>query len=79
MASGLAVISTKVGAVPTMVSDKNGWLINPGDKRELQGAIEEAISTLAPALDAKKIKSLDLAKENFTWDKVVKNTLDQIS
>lgn len=39
MACGKAVISTKVGAIPEVVKDKNGTLIEPGDKDELISTI----------------------------------------
>ncbi|MBU1147284.1 MAG: glycosyltransferase [Candidatus Omnitrophica bacterium] len=40
MASGLPVISTKVGAIPETVEDGiNGFLVNPGEKQELAAKI----------------------------------------
>lgn len=41
MASGKAVISTTVGAIPELVCEEGGILIEPGDVRALAGAIEK--------------------------------------
>lgn len=41
MAAGKAVISTSVGAVPELVSEENGFLLEPGDVRGLAEAIEK--------------------------------------
>jgi glycosyltransferase involved in cell wall biosynthesis len=43
MAVGLPVISTRVGAIPEVIDNqKNGWLIEPGDKTELKKIITYA-------------------------------------
>lgn len=39
MASGNAIISTKVGSIPEIVSAENGILIDPGDRVALENAI----------------------------------------
>jgi glycosyltransferase involved in cell wall biosynthesis len=45
MAYGKAVISTKVGSIPDLVEHKrNGWLVNAGNKKEIQTAIEALIN-----------------------------------
>ena len=41
MACGKAIISTKIGAIPEVVSEENGLLIDPGDVNELSNAIIE--------------------------------------
>lgn len=41
MASGKAIISTNVGAIPEVVTSDNGILINPGDVKSLENAIIE--------------------------------------
>ena len=79
MASGLAIIATDVGAVSTMVSDENGWLIPAADKQALKQAIIEAINIDAKLLHQKKETSLRLVKENYTWDTIIRTTIDKIS
>lgn len=41
LASGCAIITTRVGAIPEVFDDKNGALIEPGDKKALIQAISE--------------------------------------
>jgi glycosyltransferase involved in cell wall biosynthesis len=66
MACGLAIIATNVGAINTMVSSKNGWIIEPNDKIELETTIQKAIND--SDLISKKQHSLHLMKTQFNWD-----------
>ncbi len=77
MASGLAIIATNVGAISSMVSNKNGWLIEPLNQEQLNIAISEALtcSTLA----SKKQNSLELVKTQFNWDIISLKTIEAIS
>lgn len=77
MASGLAIIATNVGAVAAMVSDKNGWLIEPANKIQLEAAINDAIST--KDLISKKEASLQLVLSTFNWDIIAQKTIEAIS
>lgn len=76
MACGLAVIATDVGAVSAMVSDKNGWLIEPGNKKKLEDAFKQAMDS--KDLDLKKENSIRLVQSEFNWDVISKKTLDVI-
>lgn len=40
MACGKPVISSFMGAIPEVISENNGWLIQPGDKNELSECIK---------------------------------------
>lgn len=42
MAYGIPNISTRVAAIPEVISDKNGYLIYTGDKKALKEAILES-------------------------------------
>lgn len=79
MASGLAIIATDVGAVNTIVSVENGWLIPPANKQALKKAMIEAIALDAKVLHWKKKTSLRMVKEHFTWGKIIKTTMDIIN
>ncbi|MEJ8801768.1 glycosyltransferase family 4 protein [Pontibacter sp. H249] len=79
MASGLAIIASDVGAVGTMVSSENGWLIPVADKIALREAIQEAINLNESILSKKKEKSWKLVKDHYTWDKVIALTLDKFN
>lgn len=78
MARGLAVISTKVGAIPDMISDSNGRLIAPANEKALQKAIRDLADM--PEADLMKLRkeSIKLVKQKFSWDSVVDQTLDAI-
>lgn len=74
MASGLAVIATDVGAVSRLVQG-NGRLL-PGPVPELiQNAMAEAIALPGPDLNKLKHHSLDLARRQFTWERVIQQKL----
>lgn len=71
MASGLAVIGTRVGAVERMISG-NGYLIDSENLEEnLYKAFMDAIQLSEEALLDQKTNSLKLVKEEFVWPKVV--------
>ena len=77
MACGLAIIATNVGAVAAMVSDKNGWLIEPANKEQLEAAIIDAIDS--KELISKKENSLQLVLSTFNWDIISQKTIEAIS
>ena len=76
MASGLAIIATDVGAIAAMVSDKNGWLIEPTNKEQLESVLKNAINT--KDLTNKKEKSLQLVQSTFNWDIISQKTIEAI-
>ena len=77
MATGLAIIATDVGAVSAMVSDENGWLIQPFDSKQLYDALIDALT--CQTLISKKQHSLDLIKTQFNWDIISKKTIRSIT
>ena len=78
MARGLAVISTRVGAIPKMISDKNGRLIKPGSEKELRKAIKEVAAMSQSELMELRKESLKIVGEKFSWDSVSIQTLNAI-
>jgi glycosyltransferase involved in cell wall biosynthesis len=76
MASGLAIIATNVGAVGAMVSEKNGWIIRPGNKPDLKHALLQAIHP--KELATKKENSLKLIQSQFNWDVIADLTIKSI-
>jgi glycosyltransferase involved in cell wall biosynthesis len=76
MASGLAIIATNVGAIAAMVSDKNGWLIEPANKDQLEAALIDAIN--AKDLTSKKEKSIQLVQTTFNWDIIAQKNIEAI-
>lgn len=77
MACGLAIIATDVGAVSAMVSKKNGWLIEPSNKTQLESAIKDAINS--NDLTTKKEYSLQLMQSHFNWDIISLKTIETIN
>ena len=78
MACGCAIIATDVGAVNTMVNDKNGWLINKVNiKKELEKAMISCFLE-KKILFNKKINSVDRVKKEFTWDIIIHKTIDMM-
>jgi glycosyltransferase involved in cell wall biosynthesis len=56
---------------------KNGWLINPGNKKELLETMKQILQSSKQDIMKKKQASLAII-QNFTWDKVIKKTIDQL-
>ena len=78
MACGCAIIATDVGAVSTMVSDENGWLIeNSNIEKHLEKAMINSINEEKKLLN-KKLNSLKKVKNEFTWDIIIQKTIDTI-
>jgi len=74
MASGMAILSTKVGSIPEVVKKENGILVNPGDITQLSVAIIQLIRKV----DIKNMGNVNLnkAKKMFTFDRVIKDNIN---
>ena len=79
MARGLAIIATNVGAVSAQVDSSNGWLLPKPDPNMIFAAMEEAINLNQEELHLKKQSSLERVRSQFTWEKVIEQTLQAIS
>lgn len=78
MARGLAVISTTVGAVPKMISNRNGRIIPPANRNLLRNAIRELAEMPPEELLKLRRESLIRVRQNFSWESVVNQTLEAI-
>jgi glycosyltransferase involved in cell wall biosynthesis len=70
MACGRAVLSTRVGGIPELVTDgETGILVEPGNSEELGDRMDRLFSDphLRSRLGA---KALDRVRSCFTWGKV---------
>lgn len=63
--AGCGVITTNVGAIPEIVTDKNGYVISPGDRKALQDAITAYVGMDADKLAEQK-KNNYLRSKEFT-------------
>jgi len=79
MASGLAIIATRVGAVEEEVDASNGLLISPGNREELKQAINRLIELPPTDFEILKNNSIKKIKNHFMWDKIILKTIDEIN
>ncbi len=78
MATGLAVISTDVGAVSELVDEKNGLLIPPGSFESIENAMIKFIKMDKIDLLNMKKCSLNKVKKRFLWEGIVAKTIEEI-
>lgn len=77
MARGLAVLTTDVGAISSVVSPENGWFVPPGDVTKLTEKLTEIIHS--DRADIFKRQQISLKKiSEFSWEKIAVLTADQI-
>lgn len=81
MACGKAIISTTVGAIPEVVKEENGILIEPGDIKKLTEAIITYCANINLTIDT-GTKNMKLINEKFSMvamhDKLKKIYLDMV-
>ncbi len=78
MARGLAVLTTDVGAISSVVNQENGWFVTPGDAEGLKNQIQEIIELTDDQLRTKQESSLKRIRE-FTWEKIGELTAARIA
>lgn len=78
MARGLAVIATRVGAVPALVDGGNGCLIEPLKFGALKGALKKMAAMPEEELTAMREMSIRRVDEGFRWSSVAAQTLKAI-
>ena len=73
-ASGLPVVSTKVGGIPDLVGKETALLVDAGDYREMA---EKVLCLLAsPDRAQALIASAKKLSENFSWDQIREKLLE---
>lgn len=78
MSRGLAILATSVGAVPMMVSEKNGRLIPPHEKSLLANALSDLANMEDNDLMTLRENSLSIIAENYLWSAIAEKNLDAI-
>jgi glycosyltransferase involved in cell wall biosynthesis len=78
MARGLAILATDVGAVNTIVDDKNGWLIEPGSIEAIKSGLEKILAENPEKIFQKQVVSVQRIKDFFTWESVSARVEDEI-
>lgn len=78
MSRGCAIIATNVGAVPLLVDQANGWLINPASVNELEKAMHTAGIMDYSQIELMGEASIRRIREKFTWPVIINSLIDKI-
>jgi glycosyltransferase involved in cell wall biosynthesis len=78
MARGLAILATDVGAVASVVDDKNGWFVTPADSAALTGKLLGILHGEKSEIESRRHASILRIKE-FTWEKIAALTANRIA
>ena len=78
MGNGLTVVATHVGAVSVLVNETNGYLLNEAPADKLADCLREILRTDPELLLRKKKAALQTVRDNFTWEKLSQEFLQQI-
>lgn len=78
MARGMAIIATRVGAIPNMVTDQNAILIEPGNISMLRTAIREMATMPDAQLCAMQKASIERVRSEFRWEVIADKTIRAI-
>ena len=78
MARGLAVLATDVGAVSEMVDADNGWLIPPGDSKQLKRSIEKVLEMSFTQVAELGKASIQKVRTRFLWEDIADMTISKI-
>jgi glycosyltransferase involved in cell wall biosynthesis len=77
MARGLAILTTDVGAITSVVSSDNGWFVPPGDVKELTEKLTEIISSDHAEITRRQEVSLNKIRK-FRWSEIATQTAERI-
>lgn len=77
MARGMAVITTRVGAIESVVDESNGWFVEPGNSDSLRDALHQILSGPAEIITRKKEASRQRISL-YSWDKIAAQTIEKI-
>ena len=69
MAGGNAIVSTRVGSIPDVLSDDNGILVAPGDAEALRAALESLLGDRART-ERMARANRRLVEETYSWQSV---------
>jgi glycosyltransferase involved in cell wall biosynthesis len=78
MANGLAIAATDVGATNILVNDKTGWLMSSSSINEIKKTIFNIIKSSPGQVEAKKRAALELIREKFVWEKLVRQLIQKL-
>lgn len=79
LATGNVVISTFHGGIPDIISEDNGYLVEPRSVNQLVNVLSNLVNILPQVETTFTISNINYAKENFTEDQFVSNILNIIN
>lgn len=74
MAGGNAVISTTVGAIPEVIGEENGLLVEPGDADDLRAALETLLES-PDRVSRMAERNRELVLERYSWEEIIEELL----
>jgi len=77
MARGLAIVTTRVGAIESVVDESNGWFVQPGNSESLRTTLRQILASSAETIHLKKEASRKRISL-FRWDKIAERTIEKI-
>ena len=77
MARGLAIVTTRVGAIESVVDESNGWYVEPGNSESLKDILLQILSS-SPEIVFRKKEASSQRIRLFSWDKIAEQTIDKI-
>jgi glycosyltransferase involved in cell wall biosynthesis len=78
MARGLCVAASDVGAVPKVIDKLTGWLLKPGDSKELKDKMKSIIRTSAGELADKQMACYQKVLHDFQWESTVNQLVSHL-
>lgn len=76
-ALGNVIVSTDVGIAKEIVADGNGAVVNIDDTEELSVQLEKFMTS--NHMEEYSLKTCELCKENFDWNKIIKYLNDNLN
>lgn len=77
MARGLAILTTRVGAIESVVKEDNGWFVEPGNVTDLIACMKTIINCDRGIISDKKICSVQMIR-SFSWNHIAAITAEKI-
>jgi len=78
MARGLAILTTRVGAVESVVDESNGWFVAPGDSVGLANTLRNIIHSDRNLIKQKQQNSQKRIT-SFLWENIADSTINHIA
>lgn len=78
MARGVAILASNVGAVPALVDESNGLLIQEVSPKAIAAGIKQMVELSSADLDQLKLRSIEKIESRFLWEKISTLSIETI-